>query len=128
MKMKRVLVSIVGAAVAALAISASAAAAGNDVRKAGTCSRASTSKIKVKPDDGRLQVEFEVDQNKNGVRWDVKFKDNSRVVFVGSATTRAPSGSFSIERRIADQSGSDTVVGIGTNPTSGERCTARVTI
>ncbi len=37
----------------------------------GSCSGASDWKIKVKPDNGQIEVEFEVDQNKNGRTWDV---------------------------------------------------------
>ena len=40
-------------------------------RVAGDCSGRSTSKLKVKPDGGRLETEFEVDQNRNGVTWKV---------------------------------------------------------
>ena len=80
------------------------------------------------PSNGGLEVEFEVDQNQAGVKWNVRLKDNSEAVFRGSATTKPPSGSFSIERRINDNPGSDAIVGIGRNPKSGERCVAKVTI
>ena len=104
------------------------AAAGDDVRSTGKCSGSSTAKIKVKPDDGRLEVEFEVDQNKNGARWKVRIKDNGKVAFRGSARTKAPSGSFSVEKRIDNQPGTDRVKGIGRNPATGERCVAKVRI
>ncbi len=125
--MKRSITILAVAAIAGLAVPA-AASANDDVRSAGKCSLGSTSKIKVKPRDGGLEVEFEVDQNRNGVKWNVKLKDNSEVVFQGKATTQAPSGSFSVERRVADQPGTDTLVGIGRNPASGERCVAEVSI
>jgi hypothetical protein len=116
------------AAVAALALPATSPASDDDIRHAGECTGGSTSKIKVKPDDGGLEVEFEVDQNRNGVKWKAKIKDNSDVVFRGSARTHAPSGSFSIERRIANRAGTDTITGIARNKHSGERCVARVSI
>jgi hypothetical protein len=117
-------------AIAIGACAVPAAALGNDadVRNAGSCDGGSTSKIKVKPDDGRLEVEFEVDQNKNGAEWRVKFRDNGDVVFRGDATTRAPSGSFSVQHRIDDRAGSDKVVATGVNKASGERCRAKVTV
>jgi hypothetical protein len=34
-------------------------------RVTGTCTDGSTAKLKVKPDDARLETEFEVDQNRN---------------------------------------------------------------
>jgi hypothetical protein len=116
------------AALIGLVLPVGAAASGNDVRSKGTCSGNSTSKIKVKPDNGRLQVEFEVDQNRNGQDWRVKLKDNSDVVVRDTATTKPPSGSFSFERRIDDRSGKDSIVGVARNKASGERCTAKVTI
>ena len=107
---------------------ASASSDGGDIRKAGECNGNSTSKIKAKPDDGRLEVEFEVDQNRNGQKWKVKFKDNGSVVFRGTATTKAPSGSFSIERKIDNKTGNDRITAVGRNQVNGERCVAKVTI
>jgi hypothetical protein len=121
--------TLIAFTVAALvALPATAGASGDDIRNAGTCTGSSSSKIKVKPDDGRIQVEFEVDQNKSGQKWKVKIKDNSQTVFSGSATTRGASGSFSLEKRIPDQSGSDAITAVGRNKSSGERCTASATI
>ena len=126
--MKRLSIATAAVAIAAVAAPAVAPANDSDVRSAGKCSGSSTSKIKVKPDDGRLEVEFEVDQNKNGVQWKVRIKDNGKVAFRGSARTKAPSGSFSVEKRIDNQPGSDRVKGIGRNSATGERCVAKVRI
>jgi hypothetical protein len=104
------------------------ASAGDDVRSGGKCSGSSTSKIKAKARDGKLEIEFEVDQNKNGVPWKVKIKDNGDVRFRGTAKTKAPSGSFSIETRIPDQAGADSIKGIGRSKRTGERCVAKVKI
>jgi hypothetical protein len=98
-----------------------------DKRVAGRCTGSSTAKIKAKPDDGRLEVEFEVDQNRNGVPWRVTIRRNGNVAVRTTATTRAPSGSFSVERRIANGRGSDRISARATSP-SGEVCTARVSI
>ena len=94
---------------------------------AGTCTGRSTAKLKVKPDDGRLEAEFEVDQNRNGVTWRVTLRRNGTVAARTGATTRAPSGSFSVERRLANGAGSDTISARATSP-PGEVCTASVTI
>src|SRR5262245_43059978 len=95
-------------AVTALAVPAAGVASGDDdaeVRNNGKCDGSSTSKIKLKEDDGQLEVEFEVDQNKTGDKWKVKIKDNGESVFKGTAVTKGRSGSFSIERKITDMSG-----------------------
>jgi hypothetical protein len=96
-------------------------------RVAGTCSARSSAKLKVKSRDGRLETEFEVDQNRNGVRWDVRISRNGKSVVKTTATTKAPSGSFSVERRIGDPAGSDRITAKATSP-SGEVCRAAVTI
>ena len=68
------------------------------VVKRGSCSDGSTWKLKVQPDDARLEVEFEVDQNRNGVPWKVALRRDGALVASGTWTTRAPSGSFSFEK------------------------------
>ena len=93
--------------VAAPASSAVARGGGdkNVVQRSGRCSDGSTWKLKVKPDDGRLQTEFEVDQNRAGATWHVTLRRNGAVTVRATRTTHAPSGSFSFERRIAGAAG-----------------------
>jgi len=99
----------------------------DEKRVAGSCTGGSTAKLKVKHDDGRLETEFEVDQNRNGVQWTVRLRRNGSAVVKTRATTTAPSGSFSVERKIADPAGSDRINAKATSPT-GEVCTASATI
>jgi hypothetical protein len=96
-------------------------------RVTGTCTDGSTVKLKAKPDDGRLEVEFEVDQNRDGVRWKVRARRNGKLVIRTSAVTQAPSGSFSVERKIANPAGRDRITARATSP-SGEVCKAALTI
>ncbi len=98
-----------------------------EIRVAGECTGNSRAKLKVKRDRGRLKTEFEVDQNVNGVAWDVELRRNGAVVVETTRTTRAPSGSFEVERRLANGAGPDTISAKATSPT-GEVCTARATI
>ena len=55
-------------------------------------------------------------------------KRNGSVVTRTSALTKAPSGSFSVHRLIADRAGADTVTGVARNAGTGETCTARVVL
>jgi hypothetical protein len=96
-------------------------------RVTGTCTGRSTSKLKAKPDDGRLETEFEVDQNRNGVTWKVRIRRNGTLAVKTSARTKAPSGSFSVERRLTNGSGDDRISARATSP-SGEVCRATLTI
>jgi hypothetical protein len=98
-----------------------------ETRVAGSCTGGSSAKLKAKPDDGRLEAEFEVDQNRNGVTWRVVIRRNGATAVTTRATTTAPSGSFSVERRITDRSGRDRITARATSPT-GEVCTARLTV
>jgi hypothetical protein len=123
-----------GVATAAVAVAPAAALAKNggddrraEKRVAGRCTGGSSAKLKAKHDDGRLETEFEVDQNRNGVTWTVRLRRDGRLVVRTRARTKAPSGSFSVERRIGDPAGSDRITARATSP-SGEVCTARLTI
>ena len=126
--MKRALVTLAAGAMLALSVSGTAEARGTDVRAAGTCTRASTSKIKLSPDNGRIETEFEVDQNRVGQRWNVTIIDNGVVVVRTTATTTAPSGSFTVRRLLANRAGTDRIAARATNPATGESCTARASI
>jgi hypothetical protein len=97
---------------------------GTVVRATGTCTIASTAKLKAKHDNGRIEVEFEVDQNRNNRLWTVSISDNGTRVFTGTRRTVAPSGSFSVERRIANRAGTDRIVARAVNARSGEVCRA----
>jgi hypothetical protein len=88
----------------------------------GVCTQQSTSKLKLTREDRGIEVEFEVDQNRNGVPWNVTLKRNGHRVASLRAVTRAPSGSFEIRRVIAGKLGSSRIVARATR--SGETCTA----
>ena len=93
--------ALVAAAISLAALAAPSAvpaadAKDGDVRVAGTCTRATTSKLKLSEEDGRIEIEFEVDQNRNGVRWNVVLRRNGQVIRRVARVTRGPSGSFSV--------------------------------
>ena len=122
------------AALAALMITgmASAPALAKDgdgrVVKRGSCSASSDWKLRAKPDDGRLEVEFEVDSNRVGQRWTWTIRHDGRTIRSGARTTKAPSGSFSVERRIEDAGGRHAVSATARNRGTGETCRAWVRI
>jgi hypothetical protein len=100
---------------------------GREVRVAGKCSAAATSKLKLKNDDGGIEVEFEVDNNRAGTRWRVTLSRDGRVVYRGTHRTGGRSGSFSVERRISDLAGADRVTARAVGP-NGNTCTAGATL
>jgi hypothetical protein len=103
--------SVLTASLALAAMPASASGGDDDrVIKTGSCSGSADWKLKVKTDNNKLEVEGEVDSNTNGQAWAWKIKDNGSVAASGTSTTGGASGSFSVERKIADKSGTDRVV------------------
>jgi hypothetical protein len=99
------------------------------VMRTGVCSGIGASwKLKAKHDDGRVETEFEVDQNRNGRRWNVVIRRNGVVVFRGSRITRPPSGSFSVNRRIANAAGRDRIVATARSVVGGGVCRGVVTV
>jgi hypothetical protein len=114
------------AAVLATAAPASAKG-GDDVRASGKCSAGSTWKMKAKPDDGRIEVELEVDSNRVGQLWSVALSDNGTRIFTGNRRTTAPSGSFEVELRTANRAGADRFTATA-RTANGEVCSARVTL
>ena len=99
-------------ATAAVSVGASPADAHGDDRviRTGDCSGRADWKLKVQTDDGRLEVEGEVDSHVNGQTWAWLFKHNGSVTARGTATTVPPSGSFEVERRMVNLAGTDRIV------------------
>jgi hypothetical protein len=111
--------------VAALSVPLSAlpAIAGDgDVEREGSCSRSSDWKLKLSPENGRLEVEFEVDQNVVGRKWRVVMKHEGYRFFKNRRTTTGPSGSFEVRRVINNKRGADGVTAWARNLRSGEVC------
>jgi len=116
----------VGLAALALALVAAPAGLGKDgdVRVAGKCTKSSTSKLKLSDEDGRIEVEFEVDQNRNGVRWNVVIRQDGRRIARLTRVTRGPSGSFEARVLAPNRAGADAFRARAVSP-SGEVCTAQ---
>jgi hypothetical protein len=113
------------AALGLLALGSPALAKDGDVRVRGTCTGNSASKLKLSAENGRIEVEFEVDQNRNGVGWTVVLtRDGTRVATL-KRVTRAPSGSFSANRLLVNPAGANIVRAKATR--AGETCSARAT-
>jgi hypothetical protein len=130
MSINRIVGTLAAAAlsVSTLAFTApDASAKGVRVQTSGDCVARTDWKLKAKNDDGRIEVEFEVDSNRNGQRWAVTIKDNGTKVWSGRRTTKAPSGSFSVEKRIANRAGADLIVATARNLRTGETCRATLT-
>jgi hypothetical protein len=127
---------LLGATISLLALAAVAApgatlakhGGSSAIIRTGSCTGSSDWKLKLKKDDGRIEVEFEVDQDRNGKTWNVALKQDGTSFWTGQRTTHAPSGSFSVERRATDRPGTHQFVGRAVNPRTGEVCRGSATI
>jgi hypothetical protein len=100
-----------------------AVAKDGDVLVRGTCTGSTTSKLKLSEENGRIEVEFEVDQNRNGVRWNVAIFRNGNGVARVTKVTAGRSGSFEARALLADGAGRETVRARATRA-SGAVCAA----
>jgi hypothetical protein len=110
-----------------LVVAAPADAGGREVLRRGSCSGATDWKIKAKDEDGRIEVEAEVDSNRNGQTWRWKLRHDGSVTARGTRTTSAPGGSFEVRRVVVDLAGADHLQLRARNVASGETCRGAVT-
>ena len=101
---------------------APAEAKGREVVRSGACSASAHWKLKVSTDNGRLEVEGEVDSNRAGQRWTWAMVHNGSVSARGVRWTAGRSGSFEVRRLMANRAGTDRVVFRALRPATGQRC------
>jgi hypothetical protein len=118
----------VGAALA-LTVTMTAAPAmakDGDVIREGSCSGSTDWKLKASEEDGRIEVEGEIDSNKNGQVWRWRLFHNGSLSARGKAKTHAPSGSFERRRVVVDLKGTDKLTFVARRPRTGEVCRGTV--
>ncbi len=125
--MKKLSAAVV-AALCGLTIAVAAASAAvtkdGDVIRRGNCTGSTDWKLKLSEEDGRIEVEFEVDQNRNGVSWNVRLFQNGSQIARATRVTRGPSGSFEFRKVAPNTAGTDSFRARATRA-SGEVCTGR---
>jgi hypothetical protein len=129
--MQKVVMLSLALVAAVLCVAGAASARGGRTEptiKSGSCSGSATWKLKAKLDDGRIETEFEVDQNRVGRRWHVKIRRNGVLAFDGIRRTMAPSGSFEVRRRLGNAAGPDRIVAKATALANGQTCRGVVTL
>jgi hypothetical protein len=110
-----------------IAMSAPAQAKGIDKVRVGSCTGpTTTTKLKVGADDGRLEVEGQVDSNRAGQTWNWRIVHNGSISAHGTRTTLAPSGSFTVRRTVVNLRGTDTITFRAVNTHSREVCRTTV--
>jgi hypothetical protein len=104
--------AVAAVAVVASTVAVAPAQAGDSDREVRNTNGCATGviKVKAKADDGRIEVEGEVDTNRRGQTWRWQIRRDGTVAARGTGTTAGASGSFEAERKIADRAGSDRIV------------------
>jgi hypothetical protein len=124
--MRTFMVTSIVATAILLAFAARAQAAKTPgVLKTGKCSAGATWKLKAKREDGGVETEFEVDQNRVGQRWSVVLTRNGSVVFRGVRRTVAPSGSFEVRKVVP---GGGRIVATAKALAGGQTCKAAISV
>jgi len=97
------------------------------VRVAGTCGRGATASLRLRADDGQIEVRFRVEQTRGRGVWRITIVHEQRVSSRATRRTTRSDRSFELRRRLADLSGSDTVAVHAWGP-GGLGCRATATL
>jgi hypothetical protein len=124
----RTLIGTALVAGAVLAIPSPALAKDGDIIRTGDCSGRADWKLKVSPENGRWEVEFEVDSNRVGQTWRVRIFDDGVLRYNNLRTTVGPSGSFTARKLVSNSPGTDQIVARARNVNSGQVCVARLSV
>jgi hypothetical protein len=96
--------------------------------RTGHCSAAADWEIEVYHEDGRVEVEFEVDHSRSGATWTWTMKNDGTEFAHGKARIKALRDSFSVSRLTANGPGHDHIVVRAVNVATGQVCRATATI
>ena len=97
-----------------------------DVRTSGACQGVAHWKLKASPEDGRIEVEGEVDSNVSGQTWRWTLTHNGKAAGSGTRKTAGRSGSFEVRRVAGNWSGRDTFVFRAQRPGTQQICRGTV--
>jgi hypothetical protein len=103
-------------------------AADGEVIRHGSCSGSTDWKLKAKPDDGRIEIESEIDSNRSGQTWRWVLRHDGDVAARGTSRTAGRSGSFEVERRTGNAAGTDSFKFRAVNRNGGEVCVGRASL
>lgn len=118
---------LLAVAVAVLALlAARPALAGGEAR--GSCSGGPGEyRLKVRADDGRLRIRFEITGAEDGERWQLFVSDDGERVLAGTRISD-DGGSVHVRTATADRSGRDRIKATGVNLDTGTTCSGSVTV
>lgn len=113
---------------AAMAPATASHGGGGAVRTHGGCGGPAVWSMKAKPDNGRIELQAEVDSNRVGQVWHWTIKHDGRTAAKGSSTTHGASGSFSVLRRLSNRAGTDHFVFRAERRAAGDVCRGTISL
>jgi len=106
---------------AAMVAPSGVAANDADVIRTGDCSNSSDWKLKLSPENGKIEVEFEVDTPRAGRTWSIRMFQNGTRFFIGNRTTDA-TGEIHVRFLRPNTAGTDTFKAKAINLANGATC------
>ena len=100
---------------------------GGEVRVTGVCGRDATASLRLRAEDGRIEVRFELRQRRGRGVWRIAIVHEQRVSSRVTKRTTRSDDSFELRRLLPDLPGSDTVVVHAWGP-NGVGCRASATL
>jgi hypothetical protein len=118
---------MIGTLALAFTVLAFAQGSPGEARATGVCSGSATSTLRLKSDDGRIEVRFAVEHARAGNPWRIVLVQERRVAWRGTVRIARPGGSFELRRQLRDLPGADTVIASAWGPT-GAVCRVAATL
>jgi hypothetical protein len=96
--------------------------------RTGHCTGTADWELEVYHEDGRIEVEFEVDHSRSGASWTWTMRNDGYLFAHGKAKIGAHRDSFSVSRLSANGPGHDHIVVRAVNTATGQVCRATATL
>jgi hypothetical protein len=126
MNTSKIRTAVATAAIAATVLTPAVANANDgDTLRNGSCSIGADWKLKLSPENRRIEVEYQVDANRRGQRWRVALFHDGRRVMRTVRTTHGLSGSFTVRDRQANRRGVDRIRARAVRLGDGQTCVGR---
>ncbi len=87
-----------------------------EVRAGATCGKGASARLRLRQHDGRIEVEFDVQNDRTSAVWQLVVVQEGRVVWRGRAPNPAPGGSLSAHHTISSLTGADRITTRATGP------------
>ena len=96
--------------------------------RTGHCSGTADWELEVYHEDGRIEVEFEVDHSRSGATWTWTMANDGHRFAHGKATIKAHRDAFSVSRLSANGPGHDHITVRAVNTATGQVCRATASL